>query len=202
MNTKSILEITPVLIFSIVLSIWYVDFPLAIWIDNYLVIHKRIPKIPDLLLLIILVLSFLSWLAYYYFAKRGFRSKHTYFFMVTGTVLPLSYAAKEILQLLFGRMQTRRFLLDPNFTGSYWFNWGDGYRGFPSGHMLVFTALLLTLCNLYPRYKLIYAVTLFVLGFALVATDYHFLSDIIAGAYIGAIIFYFIFQAFENRRNN
>ena len=54
--------------------------------------------------------------------------------------------------------------------------------------MAVFTALIIALWRFYPRYRPAYAGFLSVLALALIVTDYHFLSDVIAGAYLGLIV--------------
>lgn len=53
--------------------------------------------------------------------------------------------------------------------------------------MTVFSAFFAAIWFFYPRYRSISIGLGLVLAVALVATDYHFLSDVIAGAYLGLI---------------
>jgi membrane-associated phospholipid phosphatase len=53
--------------------------------------------------------------------------------------------------------------------------------------MMVFTAFFAALWHFYPRYRSISVGLLLVLASALVMTDHHYLSDVIAGAYLGLI---------------
>ena len=55
--------------------------------------------------------------------------------------------------------------------------------------MLVLTPLFIALWHFYPRYRLYYGIAGLCLGAALIVTEYHFLSDVIAGACIGAAVY-------------
>jgi membrane-associated phospholipid phosphatase len=176
----------------VVLSTRLVDLPLAGWIAENLRSHALYGKtahIPDLLPAIVLALLCLSWIGYFLSARRNTRGRCTHFCYVMGTVLPFSLAAKMVLQRLFGRIEARVWLSDPDSYGFHWFHGTGSFRGFPSGHMLVFTPLFLVLWHFYPRYRLLYGIMWLGLAAALIATDYHFLSDVIAGAYIGTVVY-------------
>jgi membrane-associated phospholipid phosphatase len=54
--------------------------------------------------------------------------------------------------------------------------------------MAVFTPIALALWRFQPRLRVAYVGFLLLLGFALVATGYHFLSDVVAGACLGWLI--------------
>lgn len=182
----------------VVLSMRLLDLPLAAWFAGYLrsnALYARTSDIPDLLLITSLILTTLSWVGYFYLSGRNIHDRRTLFCQVTGTVLPLSFGLKTFLKWLFGRTETRTWLWDPNSYGFHWFAGMEGFRGFPSGHMLVFTPLFLALWHFYPRYRLYYGVVWFCLSAALIATDYHFLSDVLAGAYIGALVYLTVSRA-------
>jgi membrane-associated phospholipid phosphatase len=102
--------------------------------------------------------------------------------------VPAAYVVKSFLKYVFGRTTTRYWLLKPDLYGFHWFHGGGFYAGFPSGHMAVFTALTASLWRLYPHYRAICAIFLLILAFPLIETNYHFLSDVIAGAYLGVIV--------------
>ena len=67
--------------------------------------------------------------------------------------------------------------------------------------MAVFTALVIALCRFYPRYRPAFIGFLSVLALALIATDYHFLSDIIGGAYLGWMVHFYTLQGLTVLRN-
>jgi membrane-associated phospholipid phosphatase len=184
-------SVLPALIL-IVLSMRLLDLPLAAWIAEYLMAYAPYVKtadIPDLLLITVAILTSLSCMVYFYLAHRNIRDQRTLFYRVMGTVLPLSFGVKTVLKWIFGRTETRTWLSDPSLYGFHWFNGTEGFQGFPSGHMLVFTPLFLALGSFYPRYRLYYGIVWFCLGIALITTEYHFLSDVLAGAYIGAVVY-------------
>ena len=65
---------------------------------------------------------------------------------------------------------------------------------------MVFTAFLAAVWLFYPRYRSLSVGFLLILALALVATDYHFLSDVIAGAYLGLVtttLARYLFQKFR-----
>lgn len=176
----------------IVLCMLLLDLPLAAWIAGYLrsyAPYVKTSNIPDLLLLFVLILTSLSWMVYFYLVRRNIHDRRTLFCRVTGTVLPLSFGMKTVLKWVFGRTETRTWLSDPSLYGFHWFAGTEGSQGFPSGHMLVFTPLFLALWHFYPRYRPYYGVVWFCLGAALITTEYHFLSDVLAGAYIGVVVY-------------
>lgn len=192
MNQKSI-TLTWVAVVTVVISFLHLDAPLAIWIDLHVRSHGAFQiytsNIPDMLLLSVIILSTVSWVGYFYLKGRGIQNIHRQFFLIMGTVLPLSFFLKTLLKLVFGRIETRIWLTDNSLDGMHWFAGGDGFDGFPSGHMLVFSTLFLGLWKFYPRYRSAYLTVWLALGSALILTNYHFLSDVIAGGYLGCLLY-------------
>lgn len=193
-----------VVILFVVISIWWLDRPLAIWITEY--VKTYIPaatnNITDYLLIIVVILSSLSWAVYFYLLHRNIHNQSTTFSRITGTVLPLSFALKVILKWLFGRTETHLWLINPSLYGFQWFSSIKGFEGFPSGHMLVFTPLFLALWQFYPRYYLCYAAAWLGLALALLITEYHFLSDVVAGAYLGILLYLAVVARLDNQLTN
>jgi PAP2 superfamily len=56
--------------------------------------------------------------------------------------------------------------------------------------MAVFSVVVFALWLYYPRYRLSTGVFLLGLALALISTDYHFVSDMIAGVYLGWVVHY------------
>jgi membrane-associated phospholipid phosphatase len=76
-------------------------------------------------------------------------------------------------------------------TGAYGFHpfqVGDDVGSFPSGHAARIAAFFCVLWLALPRGRWLYAILAVPMLFALVAMDYHFVGDVIAGSTIGAII--------------
>jgi hypothetical protein len=96
------------------------------------------------------------------------------------------FAANDyILKPVFGRYGPYAFLGNPAMQVFNLFH-GDQYSVFPSGHMVISTTFAVVLVTVYPRIWPIFAGLLGAAGLALLVGDWHFLSDIIAGSFIGA----------------
>jgi len=145
--------------------------------------------IPDLLLPAVLVLTAAMWASYLRRVRRGSRDDRSRFFLLAGTALPVAFVAKWILKHVFGRLGTRAWLENPSDLSFHWFHGGGEYSGFPSGHMVVFTTLAAACWFFLPKYRAASLSGVIALGVALIATDYHFLSDVIAGGYLGFAVF-------------
>jgi membrane-associated phospholipid phosphatase len=95
------------------------------------------------------------------------------------------------LKLAFGRTWPDTFRDDnPSFLrdgayGFHFFHGGHGYASFPSGHTAVTCAVMTVLWIYYPRWRPLYALAVFAVGIGLIGANYHFLSDVIAGGFVG-----------------
>src|SRR5450631_2287434 len=146
-----------------------------------------ISNIPDILFLLVCFSSALLWCNYLILRHRGINNDQSRFSQIAGIAIPLSYFLKWFSKYVFGRINTRIWLANQMSDDFHWFQGGGDYSSFPSGHMAVFAAFFATVWLYYPRCRLISIGLMLVLAVALVATDYHFLSDVIAGAYLGLI---------------
>lgn len=87
-------------------------------------------------------------------------------------------------------------------------NWfkgiAKGVQAFPSGHTAVIFAASTILWKFYPKYRNIYILLCFLTMIGLIAMYYHWLSDIIFGAYIGYICAHMTYWLFAliNRKCN
>jgi membrane-associated phospholipid phosphatase len=71
--------------------------------------------------------------------------------------------------------------------GFHPFHIGRAYDSFPSGHAALVFALMAVLWFAYPRSRWLYGAVCTGLGVALVGMNYHFVSDVVAGAVLGGI---------------
>ena len=182
-----------------VLSIKYLDAEIALRIMHFIQsIHplKEVTEhIPDLLLHFVLAATILMWVVYLYRLHKKKYDKETQFLQLAATVLPAAYIVKTLLKFVFGRTDPRNWLIYNDQLTFHWFKHLSG--SFPSGHMVVFTAFGTGILIYYPEYRRVVVIFLTLLGVALVGTDYHFLSDVISGAYLGIITAYSIWYIFE-----
>jgi membrane-associated phospholipid phosphatase len=176
-------------------SYYFLDKEIALSVNRVWISNARFSffsrEIPDLLFPLVCAIAGIGWTAYYYHVRKGIYDNHARFFLLIASAVPLAFFLKSILKLVVGRTTTRFWLRHPHVREFHWFHGVGHYAGFPSGHMAVFSVLVIALWRFYPRYRLAYGGFLSVLALALIATDYHFLSDIVAGAYLGLLIYYF-----------
>jgi membrane-associated phospholipid phosphatase len=90
-----------------------------------------------------------------------------------------------ILKKLFGRQTPDEDYL--GFGGFHLFG-GDLHASFPSGHTVIAASVLSVLWRRYPNWRATSAALLVLFSAALVLGHLHFLSDVIAGAFVGASI--------------
>jgi lipid A 4'-phosphatase len=104
----------------------------------------------------------------------------------------------DILKPLAGRARPKLLFADHlyGFTGigapaDHW--------SFPSGHSVTASALAVALSVLYPRLAPAWVAAALLVGFSRLALDQHYLSDVVAGLYIGAVFAWAIAATFEAR---
>jgi membrane-associated phospholipid phosphatase len=128
----------------------------------------------------------------------------TIFLMRRIAFYPLGYA-DAVLTLCEASLLTTRLLLAPMkfifgrtwplhghpsllIDGAYGFNFftaGQDFHAFPSGHVASLSTLAGVLWSTYPRFRRLYAAGVAAMSMALVAGDFHFLSDVLAGVFLG-----------------
>jgi len=171
----------------------YLDLPLAAWIRQLLrsvhLLQHASSNIPDILLILVCISTSVLWLAYLLCFRRHGSVRQLQFLQVAATAVPTAYLLKALLQFAFGRTNTRLWLSGAAPMEFSWFH-GGGIGCFPSGHMTVFTTFFVALCWYYPSYRLPAAALLLMLAGALLGTGYHFLGDVVAGAYLGILVVY------------
>ena len=184
-----------IVLLAILVSIKFLDAEIALRILKFLLsfrtLHKLTQNIPDILAFLVGVGTILMWIIYFFRIHKKIIDTETKFLKLAATTLPVTYVLKTLLQFSFGRTNPRDWLLENQPLVFNWFHkLGNG--SFPSGHMTVFAAFGSAVFIFYPQYRRIVLILLLLLGFALIITDYHYLSDIIAGTYLGISITYFL----------
>jgi membrane-associated phospholipid phosphatase len=184
-----------VLLLTILLTVFsylYLDTGIALLVFRLIrsshLPMKTAPDIPDLLPHIVISLTLLSWGTRFFLLHLGIQNRHTSFLRACGTVLPIAFVAKVLFQYVFGRSDPHEWVFYHQVPHFYWFRIDEGYGCFPSGHMTVFTALMATLSHYYRRFRPVFLGLLILLALGLIATDYHFLSDVAAGVFLGMIV--------------
>jgi membrane-associated phospholipid phosphatase len=105
-------------------------------------------------------------------------------FVATLASLASFDANDNILKVIFGRQNPSAFLHLPTMHVFY-FMQGDDHSSFPSGHMAMATAFAAVLMRLYPRTRSIFVTLLSVSAITLLIGEWHFVSDVVAGTFVG-----------------
>lgn len=183
-------------LFPISLLAWfcvrYIDRPVALFVRDYLYGNREWTRLtsnlPDALLIVVAVISLTAFIGRLYRQKKLLNDALTRFLGHIALSLPVSYGVRAILKYSFGRQVTRAWLHNTRVHEFHWFHGGAGYNGFPSGHMIVFATLCAAVGRYYPRYKCPCYLLLGGLGLLLIATNYHFVADVIVGTYAGFLV--------------
>jgi membrane-associated phospholipid phosphatase len=188
----------PLLTTALFLCVRYLDIPVAYYVRDHLCgnLHwsRLTSNLPDLLLLVVLLTTSVSLTLYLVRTRKGLYDATTRLEKLVTWSAPASYLVKSVLKFVFGRVNTRFWLQEPGLYGFHWFQRRQGCEGFPSGHMIVIVTLLAALWRFHPKSRPYCLLLGMVLGVALVATNYHFLSDVIAGAYVGVLVEAIVFR--------
>ncbi|MDA8429706.1 MAG: phosphatase PAP2 family protein [Geobacteraceae bacterium] len=189
---------------AIVSCIRFVDtgVALGIWAftSSQPVLKSHFENIPDTLSKIVAIGTVLMWLAYYLVVHTKGSHKPAHFFQLAATAVPVAFLLKTFMQFAFGRTTTRLWL---KIGGPLEFNWFKPLQdsgGFPSGHMVVFTAFFTATWLYYPRSRPLVVAALSGLALALLLTSYHFVSDILAGICCGILTTLGIHHLFSKNR--
>ena len=171
----------------------YVDPAVALFIQRTLYSNsvwvRYTSVLPDALLLADAVITICAYTGYRIRVNKHIFDAVTKFYLLLAAAMPVAYGAKCLSKFVFGRVNTRIWLLQEQVAPSFhWFHGGGDFNGFPSGHMVVFTTLLAVLWRIYPRWHILYLLAGTALAMALIATNYHFLGDTVAGSYLGLIV--------------
>jgi membrane-associated phospholipid phosphatase len=105
--------------------------------------------------------------------------------------LLVAMAVKDQLKYAFGRTWPETWTSNnPSFIangvfGFTPFHGGAGWASFPSGHTTAICAVVSVLWVAWPRYRLLFPIPAVLVVVGLLGADFHWLSDTIAGAYLG-----------------
>ena len=192
MNLKKIIADFPLVALFVIMSYFVLDEKIAFFVRRMWMASAPLllfsADLPDVLFLLVCLTTAIAWIVFLYLVRKGIHNTHARFFQLIAISVPLANMLKAILKYAFGRTTTRFWLQHPHATEFHWFHGVGNYSGFPSGHMAVFTVLAAALWMYYPRHKTGYIVFMTILALALIATNYHFISDIIAGVYTGLFV--------------
>ena len=178
---------------AVVISYYWLDRPIALFIHDQLPRRSRVLLEP-----VTYIPNPLIWVATITFLALGIRSlagrllsKMQTAILLCSISLMLGETIKSELKFVFGRTwpdtwhQNNPSFIRDGIYGFNWFHAGDAYQSFPSGHITAVCTVASVLWIYYPRLRPIYLIVTLAVLVGLVGTNFHFLSDTIAGIFVG-----------------
>ena len=180
-----------IMIVVVTLSYEWLDRPIALYVHATFHGVKALPWlsfIPESLA----VLAVATFIVMGWRVGAGRRlSRLESVLLVCGVSLSVAAAIKDQLKFAFGRtwpetwINNNPSLIRNNVYGFNPFHGGAGYSSFPSGHTAAICAVVSVLWICYPKFRAVYVLLIAAVGIGLIGADYHFLSDVIAGGFLG-----------------
>ncbi len=105
--------------------------------------------------------------------------------------IAMSTLIKDQLKFVFGRTWPETWinhnpsLIHDGVFGFNFFTNGRAYSAFPSGHTTIVCAVAAALWIRLPRYRPLWATIVILVAVGLIGANYHFVGDVIAGAFVG-----------------
>lgn len=202
-----VLGLISLTVFFIILSYYYLDRPL-VWLlythhtRHWIWLRLLSDHIPTTI--------GASICLYYIACISGFILNRTDW--IHPNILPICHAGaialfmKTLIKKVFGRYWPGTFichnpsLIQDHVYGFNWFQSGSAYESFPSGHTAFTVACLVSLCWMYPKFRIIWILIALAVALSQIILYYHFLSDVIAGALLGSLIAYCIVHMMQDPR--
>jgi membrane-associated phospholipid phosphatase len=176
---------------AVIVSYLWLDRPIAqIAHDDLQRFHlfEKLTHIPD-------ALTPLAVVAVLVLGLRGMTrqplSRFQSVLLLSGASLAVVMILKVQLKLAFGRPWPETWMRNnPSFIrdgayGFHPFHGGGAYASFPSGHAAMICTVMTVLWICYPRFRPVYGLCMAAVAVGLVGANFHFLSDVIAGGFLG-----------------
>ena len=177
----------------VLIGYFYIDRPLA-WLayDHHLrrfLWLKYFTYLPDLLAFAATPILLLTPLAIRLPRLRGHGPRTL---LAMSLSLSVAVFIKNALKIIFGRAWPETWinhnlsLIQNHVYGFFWFQNSQAYHSFPSGHTTITFAAMSVLWLSLPRWRWLATLICLLVIIGLLGMDYHFFSDIVAGAFLGS----------------
>lgn len=223
---RTLLSLVPTVLL-ITLCYFWADPAFAIWSDHENLRRFPVFDYATHLVDVIMIWSFLYY-AYFTFSfahqksnclgsnrvlavglpKNSHEKTFQWPFLNVANSVAISIFIKDTLKAPFGRywpstwVNNNPSLIHDHAYGFHWFHKGVIYQSFPSGHTTVAVAFMISLWLTFPRslwrWLGVFVAIAVVVG--LLADDYHFIGDCIAGAWVGAVVAIYVVAVTLNKK--
>ena len=184
-------------VFLILVSFFFIDQPTAYhlhdaaqlgWLHTYVPLLKAITQFGSseryiIALVLFAVVNFL-WLK-----NNGLQRLIYYFF----TAILVSGFLCVMIKIILSRARPH-FLFHDHLYGFYFFHAHAQFWSFPSGHSTTMAALMAGLSFLFQRYRPLFVTLIILIGISRILLCEHFVSDVLAGMYLGTITSSYLYQ--------
>ncbi|MBV9523320.1 MAG: phosphatase PAP2 family protein [Alphaproteobacteria bacterium] len=176
----------------ILLAIAFLDRPLALLAHDHLhglALFVALTYIPEYLMPLAAII--LAGFAVSIAAGRRW-PENAMVLLRCSLALAGAVTVKDQLKFAFGRTWPETWTNNnPSFIGNGVFGFspfhgGQGWAAFPSGHTTAICAVAAVLWICWPRLRWLYAATVALVVIGLLGADFHWLSDTIAGGFLGS----------------
>ena len=174
------------------ISVLWLDRPIALFVHNMFGSRQIVGDLGRSHVLSISLISALIFLICGISAIMGRRfSKWETTILLCDISALAAFVAKDELKFFFGRTWPDSWgpnimsLIRDNAYGFHFFHSGKSFESFPSGHAAVIAAVMSVLWILHPRLRGLWAMCVIAADIGLVAMNIHFLSDVVAGSFLG-----------------
>lgn len=129
---------------------------------------------------------------------RGHISQAAKAVMLAGCTAIGAYTVNDVvLKHVLGRQAVSAYLSDPLGNGFHLLQ-GTADSSFPSGHAVLAAAALSVIAGFYPRFLTPIITVMTLIGALLLIGDWHFLSDVLAGIFVGATAGLLVTELWKN----
>jgi membrane-associated phospholipid phosphatase len=123
----------------------------------------------------------------YFFRLKDVSNRFLYLFLGVA----MSGLIVDILKFIFGRARPK-LLLEEHIYGVKFFGLNSAYFSFPSGHSATVFAIAVGVLMLNRLYGAALLCVALLISFSRIAITAHYLSDVVAGAYVGIVTALFL----------
>ena len=174
-----------VMLLLIFLSYFFVDIPVAIFCkqldQNILSVFEWITELG--VSTWYLVASLCLFLIFRFYRKNRVNAHRALFVFAA---VALSGIAAIVLKLTVARYRPTLFF-EKGLYGFDFFHVTYEYNSFPSGHVVTIFSLATAMSLFWPKFRVYFFVVAFAVALSRIALTSHFVSDVIAGAFIGTL---------------
>ena len=175
------------------IAYYFIDKPVVFWmVDHHIrqyIFLDWFTHIPEIFAGSLIIIYPILIIRYCY-------NKFTYHDRVLLTAansIAIANIIHDPLKIIFGRywpatwVNNNLSLVRDHAYGFNWFHTDKAFASFPSGHTTITVAAMIVLWFAYPRLRWLAVVISLAVAIGLIGMYYHFVSDVIAGAYLGGL---------------